>query len=99
MFGMTPAEIDAEVEKAMADLDREEADQRRALSQSVLYLIRENERLARERDDWQSDAVRHHKTSTDRYEEIARLQARVAQIEARFTKHVDPDAAMLAATS
>lgn len=45
MFGMTPTEIDAEVEKAMADLDREDADQRRALSQSVLYLIRENERL------------------------------------------------------
>ena len=45
MFGMTPAEIEAEIEKAMVDLDREDADQRRALSQSVLYLIRENERL------------------------------------------------------
>jgi len=69
MFGMTPAEVDAEVEKAMADLDREDADQRRALSQSVLYLIRENERLTK----------------------------RVAQLETRFIKHVDPDAAMLAA--
>ena len=48
MLGMTPAEIDAEVEKAKAELDREEADQRRALAQSVLYLIRENERLQAE---------------------------------------------------
>ena len=50
MFGMTPAEIDAEVEKAMAELDREDADQRRALAQSVLYLIRENERLQHENE-------------------------------------------------
>ena len=59
MFGMTPAEIDAQVEKAMADLDREDADQRRSLSQSVLYLIRENERLTKRVVELETRFIKH----------------------------------------
>jgi len=40
-------------------------------------------RLTQERDDWKSDALRHHKTSTDRYEEIARLRTVIADVDPR----------------